>query len=106
MAPPTIPMDLHAQPPSSKGGPAPSSARHDAKGERRALERDLSKVDGRKWLRRLGILVGLAALVAGLAFWRIKTRPPPPPRYVTATTSKGDVVETIQSTGQVQPLLQ
>jgi HlyD family secretion protein len=97
-------MDLHAQPPPSSK--APPSARHDARGDRRALERDLSKVDGRKWLRRLAILAGLAAVVAGLAFWRIKTRPPPPPRYVTAVTSKGDVVETIQSTGQVQPLLQ
>jgi HlyD family secretion protein len=109
MAPPIVSMDLHAQPPQNSRGPAShgaASARLEGKGERGALERDLSKVDGRKWLRRLAVLAGLAALVGAFALWRIKTRPLPPPKYVTAVVSTGDVVETIQSTGQVQPLLQ
>ncbi len=88
------------------GGLPPPSTRAGGAGERRALERDLSKVDGRKWLRRLALLVGLAALGGAGALYRIKTAPKPPPKYVTAVVSKGDVLETIQSTGQVQPLLQ
>jgi HlyD family secretion protein len=73
---------------------------------RSALERDLAKVDGRKWLRRLGVVLALAAVVGLAALWRVKTAPKPPPKYVTAVVSRGDVTETIQSTGQVQPLLQ
>ncbi len=109
MAEPSASMDVPAQqPPISQsipagGGPKP---RAPAEPGRRALERDLSRVDGRKWLRRLGVLASLAALVGAIALYRIKTRPLPPPRYVTAASSSGDVAETIQSTGQVQPLLQ
>lgn len=103
MAEPTPPLDGPAprivQPP--KGQPAP--ARPDSRGE---LERELSRVDGRKWLRRLGIVLGIVALVGSIGFWRAKTAPKPPPKYVTGQLSKGDVVETIQSTGQVQPLTQ
>jgi HlyD family secretion protein len=104
MVEPSASLDLPAQPPpSSSAAPA---ARRGAKDDRRGLERDLSKVDGRKWIRRLGVLAALAAIVGAIVLWRIKTRPPPPPRYVTAVVSKGDVFESIQSTGQVQPLLQ
>jgi HlyD family secretion protein len=114
MAEPSVSMDLHAQPPpSSQGGPgrgAPSAALAGkgagTMGRHGSLERDLARVDGRKWLRRLAILAGLAVIVGLIALWRVKTRPKPPPRYVTAAVSTGDVVETIQSTGQVQPLLQ
>jgi HlyD family secretion protein len=88
-----------------EAAPKPPSARLAQKRDT-SLERDLARVDGRKWLRRFGVLASLAALVGAVALWRIKTRPPPPPRYVTAVTSTGDVLETIQSTGQVQPLLQ
>jgi HlyD family secretion protein len=70
------------------------------------LERDLSRVDGRKWLRRLGVILGVLALVAAGVVWRIKTAPKPTPKYVTAVVTRGDVTESIQSTGQVQPLLQ
>jgi len=72
----------------------------------RELERALSRVDGRRWLRRLGVLAVLAALVGGFLVFRAKTRPKPPPRYVTGQVTKGDVLETVQSTGQVQPLTQ
>ncbi|MDP9150116.1 MAG: efflux RND transporter periplasmic adaptor subunit, partial [Myxococcota bacterium] len=35
-----------------------------------------------------------------------KHRPPPPARFVTAAVSLGDVIEKVQATGTVQPLLQ
>jgi HlyD family secretion protein len=68
------------------------------------LQRDLSRVEGSRWLRRVMVVVVLAAAVGGFLFWRSKTQPPPPARYVTAEVSKGDVIETVQSTGQVKPL--
>ena len=70
------------------------------------LEHELSRVDGRKWLRRLGVLVGILAIVGGVMGWLASTKPKPPPRYVLGQTSKGDIFETVQSTGQVQPLTQ
>jgi HlyD family secretion protein len=88
--------------------PAPNEAvtspnRQPAKSE---LERDLSKVDGRKWLRRLGVVVAIVAVSGGVMGYLASTKPKPPPRYVLGQTSKGDVFETVQSTGQVQPLTQ
>lgn len=69
------------------------------------LERELAGVEGgRKWLRRLVVLVVLAGLVAGGVVWRKKNAPPPPPRYMTQALTEGDVVETVQSTGVVKPL--
>jgi HlyD family secretion protein len=38
--------------------------------------------------------------------WSAKHRPPPPAKYLTADVSVGDVVEKVQATGTVQPLLQ
>lgn len=105
MAQPSAPMDMASTPPSSRQGAAPA-ARGGGRVDRNALEKDLSRVDGRKWLRRLGVLLGIAAFIGLVSLWRIKTAPKPPPKYVTAVASKGDVVESIQSTGQVQPLLQ
>ena len=71
------------------------------------LEKDLAAVEGgRAWVRR-AIWVGvLAALVAGGVAFRIKTRPPPPAKYVLGAVAQGDVVETVQATGAVQPLTQ
>ncbi len=73
--------------------------------ERAKLKRDLASVEGgRKWLRR-AIVVGLiGALGGGLYVYRERTAPPPPPRYVLAEVTKGDVFETVQSTGQVKPV--
>lgn len=70
---------------------------------RRALA---AEEGGRRWLRR-GILVAIvAAVVAGGFAVRAKNRPVPPPRYVTASPSNGDVAEKVQATGAVQPVLQ
>src|SRR4051812_34766203 len=91
-------------PQEGRGQPPAPRAPATTKGGSRELEQDLSRIDGKKWLRRLGILLGIVVLIGGFMFYRQKTRPKPPPRYVTATTSKGDVFETVQSTGQVQPL--
>jgi HlyD family secretion protein len=100
MAEPSASLDLQPQ-----NNPAPS-ARLSGKGARGELERDLSRVGSGKWLRRLGVVLALAGIVGLFSVYRAKTAPKPPPKYVTAQLSKGDVIETIQSTGQVQPLTQ
>src|SRR5262249_12464049 len=69
-------------------------------------ERALGRVDSGKWVRRLGIVAAVVAFIALIGVWRAKTAPKPPPKYVTAATTLGDVTETIQSTGTVQPLMQ
>ena len=61
---------------------------------------------GRRWLRRLAIAGGIALTVAGGFAFRITHRPPPPAKFVTAPVSTGDVVEKVQATGTVQPVLQ
>ena len=38
--------------------------------------------------------------------WRVKHAPPPPAKYVTKAVENGDIVEKVQATGAVQPLLQ
>jgi HlyD family secretion protein len=61
---------------------------------------------GRRWLRRLAIAGAIAVAFGGGLLWRATHRPPPPAKFVTATVSIGDVVEKVQATGTVQPLLQ
>lgn len=70
---------------------------------RRALA---AEEGGRVWLRRLAIVLGLLALVAGGVVVRAKSKPPPPARFLFATVGRGDVSEKVQATGAVQPLLQ
>jgi HlyD family secretion protein len=78
-----------------------------AEPRRLELERDLSRVEGRgKWLRRGIALAVVAIIIAGLVFWRLKNQPPPKPRFIQQAATLGDVVETVQSTGTVQPLTQ
>ena len=70
---------------------------------RRALA---AEEGGRRWLRRLAIAAAISAAVGGGLVWRANHRPPPPAKFVTATAAMGDVVEKVQATGAVQPLLQ
>lgn len=71
------------------------------------LKRALSAEEGsRLWLRR-GAIVGVVALaVAGGLVWRAKHKPPPAARYTAQTVVVGEVIEKVQATGAVQPLLQ
>src|SRR4051812_36838911 len=92
--------------PARPNAPASVGRGPSGKGGGSDLEKDLSRVEGKRWLRRIGILLGIVALVGAFMVYRAKTKPKPPPRYVTAQSSKGDVFETVQSTGQVQPLTQ
>ena len=92
------------------GVPSPSASQLASVSSSQAaagLEQELAKAEGgRAWVRRLAIWLGLAAIVGGLVAWRIQTRPPPQPRYVLSPVSQGDIVESVQSTGTVQPLTQ
>jgi HlyD family secretion protein len=72
--------------------------------ERAELERELAQVGARRWLGRVGVIAAIAAIIGGGVAWRVKTRPPPPARYVTGELTTGDVSEVIQSTGQIKPL--
>jgi HlyD family secretion protein len=70
---------------------------------RRALA---AEEGGRRWLRRAAIAAAFALVIAAGVIWRIKHRPPPPAKYVSAAVTLGDIAEKVQATGAVQPLLQ
>ena len=71
------------------------------------LEQELAKAEGgRAWIRKLAVWAGVAILIGAGVVWRIKTRPPPQPKYVLSPVTQGDIVESVQSTGTVQPLTQ
>jgi HlyD family secretion protein len=61
---------------------------------------------GRRWLRRLAFAGAVSLAIGGGLLWSAKHRPAPPPRYVSAPVELGDVIEKVQATGTVQPLLQ
>ena len=69
---------------------------------RRALA---AEEGGRRWLL-LAVLGSITLLVAAALTWRAAHPPTPPAKYTTATVGVGDVVEKVQATGTVQPLLQ
>jgi HlyD family secretion protein len=69
---------------------------------RRALA---AEEGGRRWLL-LAILGAVVLVVAGTVTWRVGHPPIPPAKYTTATVAVGDLVEKVQATGTVQPLLQ
>jgi len=83
---------------------APASPHRNDAAARTALERELSRVGTKRWARRLVVLAALLVAIAGVIVWRLKTQPPPPPRYVTGEITTGDVLESVQSTGQIKPL--
>jgi HlyD family secretion protein len=87
---------------------APTTPVEPTNGAARArLIKDLSRQEGGfKWLRRLLILLVIAAAIGGYALYRVKNAPPPPPQFVLAELSTGDITETVQSTGQVKPVLE
>lgn len=60
----------------------------------------------RRWLGRIALAGAVAVAVVLGALWNVKHRPPPAPRFLTAEVTIGDVVERVQATGTVQPLLQ
>ncbi len=70
---------------------------------RRALE---GAEGGKKWLRRLALAGAIAAVIGAGVAYRVTHRPVPPAKYITAKVDTGDVVEQVQATGAVQPLLQ
>jgi HlyD family secretion protein len=61
---------------------------------------------GRRWLRRLAMAGGLVLVLGAGLVYQAKHRPPAPAKYVTAAVAVGDVVEKVQATGTVQPMLQ
>ncbi|MCL2449936.1 MAG: efflux RND transporter periplasmic adaptor subunit [Polyangiaceae bacterium] len=65
-----------------------------------------SEEGARRWVRRLAIALGVSLTIAGGLVWSARHRPPPPARFITAQVAAGDVVEKVQATGTVQPLLQ
>jgi HlyD family secretion protein len=65
-----------------------------------------SEEGGRRWLRRLGIVGGLLGVIGAGLVYAAMHRAPPPAKYVSATVAVGDVIEKVQATGTVQPLLQ
>jgi HlyD family secretion protein len=69
---------------------------------RRALA---AEEGGRRWLL-LAILGGVVLVVAATVTWRVGHPPIAPAKYTTASVAVGDVVEKVQATGTVQPLLQ
>lgn len=71
------------------------------------LKKALAAEEGaRRWVRRLAIAFGVVLAVGGGLAWSAQHRPPPPARFTTATVAVGDVLENVQATGTVQPLLQ
>jgi HlyD family secretion protein len=74
---------------------------------KRELRQALSAEEGsRKWVQRGIIAVVVVAIVAVGLIVRAKSKPPPPARFVIAQVTSGEVVEKVQATGAVQPLLQ
>src|SRR5580698_2563444 len=71
------------------------------------LKKALAAEEGaRRWVRRLAIALGVVVAVGGGLAWSAQHRPPPPARFTTASVAVGDVLENVQATGTVQPLLQ
>ena len=88
--------------PSTAPRPTARTA-NDPSGVRKALAREEG---GRKWLIRLVLLLVIAGGVLGVLRWRQLHPKEKPPRFMAEEITTGDVIETIQSTGTVQPVNQ
>lgn len=90
---------------ASPGSPDGTSERSEGQRQeqRSALNRDLGRLERGRWPKRIGVALGFAALIGAGITYRVKTSPPPPARYITTELTRGDVLETVQSTGQIKP---
>ncbi len=70
----------------------------------RELERELKAQGVRRWLRRGLIVFGIVALFVAFRVYKSVGAPPPQPRFELKSLEKRDVVEQVQSTGNVKPL--
>ena len=71
------------------------------------VKRAIARAEGgRKWVVRLVLLVVVVAVVVGVIRWRRLHPPPKAPRFQSEEVTRGDVLETIQTTGTVQPVTQ
>ncbi|MCB9584170.1 MAG: efflux RND transporter periplasmic adaptor subunit [Polyangiaceae bacterium] len=70
----------------------------------RELERELRAQGLRRWLRRGLLVFGVIALFVGFRIYKSLGAPPPQPRFELKALEKRDVVEQVQSTGNVKPL--
>ncbi len=71
------------------------------------LKKALSAEEGpRRWARRLAMGLSFPAVLGVSLAWSATHRPPAPARYSVAPVVVGDVLEKVQATGTVQPLLQ
>jgi HlyD family secretion protein len=71
------------------------------------LKKALAAEEGAgRWVRRLAGAAGLGLGLAVAVAWGATHRPALPAKYITATVAVGDVIEKVQATGTVQPLLQ
>jgi HlyD family secretion protein len=58
----------------------------------------------RRWFVRLGIVLVLLAIVAGVLIWRARANRNNVPQYITETVEQGDLNETVTATGTLNPL--
>jgi len=84
-------------PPATRRRAAPDEAR-------RALERELRARGSRRWLLRVGMILGLLGVAWGGRTYYQYRKPPPAPRFSTRKVEKRDIFEEVQSTGKVKPL--
>jgi len=84
---------------------ATTSTRSRRAADTAGLKRELAAAEGgRKWIVRIAVLLAIGLAIFGVVRWRKAHPPPKAPKYLTEETSTGDVVESIQSTGIVQPV--
>ncbi|MBW2525451.1 MAG: efflux RND transporter periplasmic adaptor subunit [Deltaproteobacteria bacterium] len=56
----------------------------------------------RRWLVRIGILLVIAGIVAGVVYWRQRAAAEPKQEYVTKPVKRGDLQASVTATGNLQ----